>query len=107
MLQDAITHSLPAYRAVSSTSIHDAKSALAELQGDLSLVCVDQRLGGPTGVDFIRELRESHPGLPSVLYTGKATPREEERARQAGATVLWKPLQLGAWLGEIKNLLVA
>lgn len=108
VLQDAIDLSLPAYRAVCSTSVDDAESVLRDLQGELSLVCVDQRLGGKTdGVEFLEGLQGRYPHVPSVLITGQATPREAERARKVGAHVLWKPLRLSDWLGEIKNLLLA
>ena len=75
------------------------KRCCGTLQGELSLICVDQRLGGQTdGVDFIAGLQGRYPDVPSVLFTGQATPREEQRARKVGARVLWKPLRLADWL---------
>ena len=107
ILQDAIGLSLPGYLAVASTSVDDAETLLSQLPRDtkLSLVCVDQRLGGKTGLDFLEDLRARYPHVPSVLFTGQASAREEARAKEVGATVLWKPLRLEHWLLEIQQLL--
>ncbi|MEQ1501141.1 MAG: response regulator [Myxococcota bacterium] len=105
VLRDAIDLSLPAYRAVGSTSVEDAEATLASLQGELSLVCVDHRLGGRTGLEFLESLADRYPGVPSILFTGQASPSVEQRARQVGARVLWKPIRLSQWLGEVQALL--
>lgn len=107
VLQDAIDASLPEYQAVGSTSVDDAEDALRELggQAELSLVCTDHRLGGRTGLEFLEDLRQRYPDVPSVLFTGQASARDEARAREVGARVLWKPLRLSSWLQEIQALL--
>ena len=109
VLQDAIGMSLPEYQAVASTSVDDAEDALNGLEdeAELMLVCVDHRLGGRTGLDFLEDLRDRYPNVPSVLFTGQASPRDEARARKVGARVLWKPLRLSSWLSEIRALLPA
>ncbi len=68
-------------------------------------MCVDQRLGGRTGIEFLEELRARYPNLPSILFTGKATPTEAARARAVGARGLWKPIRLSQWLGEVQSML--
>jgi DNA-binding NtrC family response regulator len=106
VLRDAIDLSLPGYRAVGSTSVEDAEETLAALHGEeLSLVCVDHRLGGRTGIEFLESIRERYPKVPSILFTGQASQSVEERAQKAGARVLWKPIRLSQWLGEVQALL--
>ena len=106
VLEEAIGLSLPAYRAVGSTSVDDAEDALASLgEGELSLVCVDHRLGGRTGLEFIEDLRRRYPSVPSVLFTGQASPMDEVRAQAVGARVLWKPIRLSRWIAEIQEML--
>lgn len=106
VLRDAIDLSLPGYRAVGATSIEEAESALASLESaQLSLLCVDHRLGGRTGLEFIESLRQRYPGVPSILFTGQASPSVEARAKRAGARVLWKPIRLSQWLGEVRSML--
>jgi DNA-binding NtrC family response regulator len=105
VLRDAVELALPKYDAVSSTNVDDAELLLAEHGGALSLVCVDHRLGGRTGLEFIEQLRERFPDVPSILFTGQASTSVADRARQAGARVLWKPIRLSQWLGEVQALL--
>lgn len=106
VLTDAIDLSMPGYRAVGSTSVEEAELKLANLgEDELSLVCVDHRLGGRTGLEFLESLRKRYPRVPSILFTGQATPSVEERAQRAGARVLWKPIRLSQWLGEVQSLL--
>lgn len=108
VLTDAIDLSLPGYRAVGSTSVEDAEQKLASMnEGQLSLVCVDHRLGGRTGIEFLESLRKRYPQVPSILFTGQASASVEERAQRMGARVLWKPLRLSQWIGEVQSLLGA
>ncbi|MCB9684194.1 MAG: response regulator [Alphaproteobacteria bacterium] len=106
VLTDAIHLSMPGYEAVGSTSVEDAEKALANVSaGQLSLVCVDHRLGGRTGLEFLEEVRRRFPDVPSILFTGQASLSVEERAHQVGARVLWKPIRLSQWIGEVQAML--
>ncbi|MEN0060868.1 MAG: response regulator [Myxococcota bacterium] len=107
VLQDAIQVCLPDYRAVASTSADEAEASLQTLASDeeLSLVCVDHRLGGRNGLDLLETLRPRYPNVPSILFTGQATPNDEARAYAVGARVLWKPLRLSSWIEQIEQLL--
>lgn len=106
VLTDAIHLSMPEYEAVGSTSVEDAELALANVTAEqLSLVCVDHRLGGRTGLEFLEEVRRRFPNVPSILFTGQASLSVEERAHQVGARVLWKPIRLSQWIGEVQALL--
>lgn len=110
VLRDAIDLSLPDYRAVGSTSIDEAEKELEALdreQQQLSLVCVDHRLGGRTGLEFIESLKQRYPTVPSILFTSQASTAVEDRARLAGAIVLWKPIRLSVWLQEVRKMLAA
>lgn len=108
VLTDAIHLSLPGYEAVGSTSVEDAERALAQVGADqLSLVCVDHRLGGRTGLEFLEEVRRRFPNVPSILFTGQASVTVEERAHQVGARVLWKPIRLSQWIGEVQSMLAS
>ena len=107
VLRDAIDLRLPGYRAVTSPSLEHAEEALSTL-GDaerLSLVVADHRLGGRTGLDFLEEIKERYPDVPTVLLTGQASPSVEERAQATGTRVLWKPMRLSQWIGEVSELL--
>ena len=106
VLRDAIDLSMPGYRAVGVTSRRGRRGdARATSTPSLSLVCVDHRLGGRTGIEFLEYIRERYPHVPSILFTGQASPSVEERALQVGARVLWKPIRLSQWIGEVQSLL--
>jgi CheY-like chemotaxis protein len=107
VLHDAIALRLPEYRPVASTSLRHAEEALSELhdQEPLSLVVADHRLGGRTGLDFLEEIKQRYPHVPTVLLTGQAPASVEERAAATGTRVLWKPMRLAQWIGEVQHLL--
>lgn len=106
-MQDFVSNKLPGYATVGARSVDLAEKELASAgQRRLSLVCVDHLLAeGPRGLDFLQGLRERFPGVPSILFTGRANERDAARARDAGIRVLWKPITLSAWLGEMRALL--
>ena len=107
VLRDAVALRLPGYRAVVSTSLERAEEALSELDDaePLSLVVADHRLGDGTGLEFLEEIKERYPHVPTVLLTGQAPPSVEERAVATGTRVLWKPIRLAHWIGEVQDLL--
>lgn len=109
VLSDAIGTTLPAYDVVASTSVEDAESIVDAMHAahdrELRLVVVDHMLGGRTGLEFIGDLKQRFPHVPSMLFTGQASADVEAQARSYGARVLWKPIRLTAWLGEVRALL--
>ncbi len=108
VLADALALRLPDYEVVGSTSVEHAHELLADIEAtgsELSLVVVDHMLGGTTGLEFLEELQTRSPGVPSMFYTGRAPAEVAERAREVGARVLWKPVKLSQWLGEIGQML--
>lgn len=107
VLRDALGAALPQYEVVGSTCFEEAERVLHALDDRLSLVVVDHMLGGRTGLDFLEQLRHDFPDLPSMLLSGQATPDVEARARTLGARVMWKPVRLRHWLGEVQELLAA
>lgn len=107
VLQDALGACLPDYRAVVSTSAEEAEAKVRDLAEDekLTLMCVDYRLGGRTGLDLLEALRPEYPNVPSILLTGQASASDEARAEAVGARVVWKPLRLASWIAQIQELL--
>ena len=56
------------YRVVCAANWEEARRALDHDRFDL--VTLDIRMGdGPTGIEALRRIKESHPGLPVVLVT--------------------------------------
>lgn len=58
------------------------------------VVICDYRLRGEDdGLDTINQLREIHPGLPAILVTGDTSTDRLREVRDAGLTVLHKPIR--------------
>jgi DNA-binding response OmpR family regulator len=89
------------------TTLHDAEAALDAADGDVALAVVDHLLGDQTSTSLVERLRTSSPNVPVILLTGRASPVAEAHARSVGARVLWKPLRLTSFLGEVGEALGA
>ncbi|MFD1569860.1 PAS domain S-box protein [Halorubrum laminariae] len=68
-----------------ATSVAAGRSALDE---DPAVDCVisDYDMPEQSGIDFLRRVREDHPHLPFVLFTGKGSETIASEALRAGAT---------------------
>ncbi|SMO55381.1 hybrid sensor histidine kinase/response regulator [Halorubrum cibi] len=66
---------------------HDAEAGLRAL-ADAEVDCVvsDYDMPGLDGIDFLRAVRDDHPDLPFVLFTGKGSEEVASEAISAGVT---------------------
>jgi PAS domain S-box-containing protein len=71
-------------------AVETAQSADAGLEllaaGDVDCVVSDYDMPGRNGIEFLRAVRESHPRLPFVLFTGKGSEEVASDAVSAGVT---------------------
>lgn len=57
------------------------------------LVILDLHMPGKSGLEVLREMKESWPEIPVVLISGNPTPAAKDEARRLGATdFLAKPI---------------
>ena len=70
------------------TTRDDAESALEYLDGEASVDCIvsDHDMPGMNGLEFLEAVREDHPDLPFVLFTGKGNEEIASEAISAGVT---------------------
>jgi two-component system KDP operon response regulator KdpE len=59
---------LEGWTVCEAATIAHAREKLAD--PEIDVVLLDVHLGRESGVDFLAEVREQHPGLPVVLLTG-------------------------------------
>ena len=83
-----------------AAAIEQAREALAGAAIDI--VLLDVHVGVESGLDFIAEIRDSHPGVPVVLLTGSVgSPALEEVDADA---VIPKPFKLDQLTGTLGKL---
>ena len=105
---EAVRRAFPTYEVVEARSTEEAEEAVQDLQASdeaLALACVDHVLGGTSGLGLLEGLRERFPTTRLMLFTGKAPPDVEDRARRSGVHVTWKPVRLKQLVGEMVGLL--
>lgn len=92
-------------------SLEDAVRAIAAPARSPEIVIADFHLDEGDGLHVVAALRERlGPDLPALLVTADRSPALAERARQAGITVLNKPVKpaaLRAVLGQVRSTRVA
>ena len=91
---------LDGWSVVEAATIPQAREAIDD--GDVGIVLLDVHVGSGNGVEFLGELRDSHPGLPVVLLTGSVGLPGLEGA-DADA-VISKPFTLDELTGTVGRL---
>lgn len=91
---------LDGWTVVEAATIPAAREAIDD--GGVGIVLLDVHVGSGNGVEFLGELRDSHPGLPVVLLTGSVGSPSLEGA-DADA-VISKPFTLDQLTGTVGRL---
>jgi DNA-binding NtrC family response regulator len=89
------------------TGAHAGEEAIEILRSnpDIDIVLMDVRMGGMTGVDALRIIREERPGLPVVLMTAYSTADLlAEAERQGAVRILSKPLAIRGLLDVLETI---
>jgi DNA-binding NtrC family response regulator len=86
--------------------LHAGEAALERLrEAKFDVVLMDVRMGGMTGVDALRVIREEHPGQPVVLMTAYSTAELlAEAERQGAVKILSKPLAIHGLLQMLETI---
>lgn len=72
---------------------------------EFDIVLMDVRMGGMTGVDALRVIRDEHPGLPVMLMTAYSTNELlAEAERQGAVRILSKPLAIKGLLEMLETI---
>ncbi len=89
----------------STQAAASAEEALSILRRSVpSIVVSDVRMPGANGIDFLRQARREHPGLPFLLVTAYADVRDAVNAMRFGAVdYLSKPVDLDELLAAVRD----
>ncbi|TKX52110.1 response regulator, partial [Halorubrum sp. SS7] len=67
--------------SVAVTTVTDPETALERLdETRFDCIVSDYKMPGMNGIEFLNAVRDRHPALPFILYTGRGS---EEVAKQA------------------------
>ena len=92
------------HEVVEAADADEARRLLAE--SGFSAVLCDINLPGSSGLDLLRELREHHPNLATVMVTGRDEPAIANRALELGAYgYITKPFGPNELLIDLSNAL--
>lgn len=93
------------HEAIVASSGQEGLSLLEQRAPDA--VFLDIVLPAVSGIEVLRRIRQSHPALPVIVITGRASSREIDEARRLGVTeVIEKPFalkQLDDALGNLQS----
>ena len=107
VMAEVFEHSFPEFELITATSALAATRAVQERTSDgnaLALVVTDQSLGDRTGIELLHDLQ--HHGAPVlVLISGRASEDLVCDAAKVGATVLWKPFRMSAFVDHVRGAL--
>lgn len=87
--------------------VHNGEDALAYLRAtdEIDVVLMDVRMGGMTGVDALKVIREERPKLPVMLMTAYSTSELlAEAERQGAVKILSKPLLISGLLQMLETV---
>lgn len=87
---------------------HNGQTALELIESALpDAVFLDLVMPGLSGVEVLARIRQRHPALPVIVFSGRATPEMVAEVERLGVTeVLEKPLalaRLGDALGQLEK----
>lgn len=74
------------FEVTTATDADAGLDALADDETAVECVISDYEMPGRNGIEFLRAVRERHPDLPFVLYTGKGSESVAADAIAAGVT---------------------
>jgi putative two-component system response regulator len=92
------------HEVVAAANADEARELLE--REEFAAVLCDINLPGASGLDLLRELRENHPDIATVMVTGRDDPSIADRALDLGAYgYLTKPFQPNELLIDLANAL--
>ncbi|GIV80603.1 MAG: hypothetical protein KatS3mg050_4997 [Litorilinea sp.] len=95
------------HRVATAPSAEAALEVMANARPPFEMLLVDNRLGpGMSGIELLRQVKQEHPDLDAILFTGLDEPEVGLEAYRAGAyRYLTKPFQPQELLLIIQSLL--
>jgi DNA-binding NtrC family response regulator len=92
-------------RDVDAEVAHDGEQALEAVESsEPDVMVLDLRMPGIDGIEVLRRVKKSHPGIQVVILTGHGTEKDENEALRLGATAyLKKPVDIEQLVGTLHH----
>lgn len=93
-------------RGIDARLAFDGEQALRLLQDqEPDMMVLDLKMPGIDGMEVLRRVVRSHPGIRVVMLTGHGSEKDRQEAMRIGAyAYLQKPVQLGELMEIIKRV---
>ena len=94
-------------RGIEAVTVHDGEAALQRIAADPpQIVVLDMMMPGLGGLEVLRLIKKSHPGIPVILLTGRGSTKEGIDGMDLGAyDFLMKPIKIEALVEKMKEAL--
>lgn len=94
------------WATVTTTSKYEGVLDLISAKG-IDLVISDVRIGRDSGFDLVREIRNAHPGVGTILMSAYRSASNRQQAAELGVLVfLEKPFQISKMMTEVEKFFV-
>jgi two-component system response regulator CpxR len=92
-------------RDIPSVVVHDGEQALVQVSRDKPDVMVlDLKMPGIDGMQVLRQVKSSHPGIEVIILTGHGTEKDRIAAMELGAfAYLQKPVDVDVLARTMKE----
>ncbi len=94
-------------RGIHALTETDGQEALARIKTDKpQVVVLDIMMPGVNGLDVLRHIKRSHPGIPVILLTGRGTTSEGVEGMRMGAfDFMMKPVKIEDLISKLSDAL--
>ena len=93
---------LRGFEVATATSGTDALKRVGE--EDFGVLILDVKMPGIGGLRLLKEIKQNHPDLPIILFTGHSSVADAEKGMQDGAfDYLMKPIDTDELIEKIRN----
>jgi DNA-binding response OmpR family regulator len=92
-------------RGIDAATVHDGDQALQRIAADPpQIVVLDMMMPGLGGLEVLRHIKNTHPGIPVILLTGRGSTKEGIDGMELGAyDFLMKPVKIETLVEKMKE----
>ncbi len=92
-------------RDLETDTVYDGEQAIGYVEDkEPDVMVLDLKMPGINGIDVLRQVKKTYPGIQVIILTGHGTEKDEEQARRLGAfEYLEKPVDVDKLVSHIRG----